>query len=191
MNNAVDEILVDYLLDNEAAISYFGYTYFFSRSDVLAAVPIFNDGTSSYVSPDADTIASGEYAPFSRPIYMNLLTREEALDDTASFIKFGLSSFGENLVEQTGYVPIPSSLSQSQVERVDGFLLDGKLDNDSDGLSTGAIVGIVIAAVVVLLLGVYLACRSKGGEKRSTIDKDYGNGNGTNEPTQRMEGDVA
>lgn len=95
------------MLDEEAAISYFGYTYFFSRSDVLSSVPIYNDAVNGYVAPNSASISAGTYTPFSRPIYMNLLTREESLDDTASFVEFGLSRFGENLVEQTGYAPFP------------------------------------------------------------------------------------
>lgn len=161
VNNAVDEILVDYLLENEAAISYFGYTYFFGRSDVLASVPVYNDAVNAFVAPDANTIASGRYAPYSRPIYMNLLTTNESFDDTTSFIRFGLSKFGEQLVEQTGYVPIPQELALQQIETIDAFVTGESLSDDGL-LSGGAIAGIVVGVLVAVGIGAYVVM-GRGG----------------------------
>ncbi|KAL7575238.1 hypothetical protein ACA910_018720 [Epithemia clementina (nom. ined.)] len=141
-NSPVDELLVDYLSREPAAISFFGFTYYFSSPDLVAAVPIVNPYTKIAVMPTTASIFSKQYTPFSRPIYMNLLL--SSLNDTLPFIEYGLSKYGTELVEFTGYV------AQTGVARREEITCLVVYSGDNKTLSPGAIAGIVLASVFSL-----------------------------------------
>ena len=100
-----DEDIVTYLLANSEAVGYFGFSYFATRTD-LGAAKIENDQLS-YVAPSSLTVEDGSYNPLSRRIYMNLYNNNDSLAKTVPFLKFGLSNLGTELVQFTGYSPIP------------------------------------------------------------------------------------
>jgi phosphate transport system substrate-binding protein len=151
-NSEDDEALVAYLQEFGEAISYFGYAYYYANQDLVSPVPIQNaDG--AYVVPDTDTVGDGSYNPLARRIYMNLLNDRDALKETVPFVKFGLNNPG--LVQATGYVALPEKDVQIMLNRLNNAPYDGSGGDDSDGLSTGAIVGIVIGSTVGLCCLVY------------------------------------
>ena len=116
-NSEDDEVLVDYVQTCPEAISFFGYAYYFEHKDSLAAVPIEND-EGTFVVPTEDTISDGTYNPLARPIFMNLLNNDEALEATVPFVKFGLKQ--RELVSSTGFVPISRSSTTEMIARIDG-----------------------------------------------------------------------
>ena len=64
-----DNNLVLGVANTKEAIGFFGAAYYFENTDKLKAVKIVNPKGKA-VLPSADTIESGEYAPFSRPLFI-------------------------------------------------------------------------------------------------------------------------
>ncbi|MEC9173620.1 MAG: substrate-binding domain-containing protein, partial [Candidatus Thermoplasmatota archaeon] len=112
-----DNVLVNTLTGDGAAVGYFGYAYYIKNTATLAAAPVMNSA-GDYVSPEADSVADGSYNPLARPIFMNLHTA--GLSKTAPFLQFGFSNIGDSLVESVGYVPIPDSVKRQMLGRLVG-----------------------------------------------------------------------
>ena len=86
---------------DEGALGYFGYAYYVENQDRLKIVPI--DGGAGCVEPNAETVASGEYAPLSRPLYIYVATSELADPAVLEFVRYYLTE-GVALVSEVGYV---------------------------------------------------------------------------------------
>lgn len=107
-NSASDEDIIAYLEENEDAIAFFGFAYYKENEETVAAAAIENmDG--AFVAPTPESVGDGSYNPLARRIYMNLLADPSTMQYTAPFVHFGLSSKGDELVGNTGYVPIQQS----------------------------------------------------------------------------------
>ncbi len=63
-----DNVLVQGVQGNKAALGYFGYTYFEENADTLKAVKV--DGGKGCVEPSAETAQSGDYTPLARPLFI-------------------------------------------------------------------------------------------------------------------------
>lgn len=98
-------MIVNYLADNPSAIGYFGYAYAVESATIVKTVAVKNAATQVFVQPNFDTIASGSYSPFSRPIYMNVFNDPATLSKANPFIAIGFSPAGDAVVEDVGYVP--------------------------------------------------------------------------------------
>ncbi len=105
-----DNVLVNTVIGDEAAVGYFGYAYYQENLATLTALPVKNsDG--NFVAPDATTVRDGSYNPLSRPLFMNLLIDASTLEDTLPFMHFGLfTETGQSKVGEVGYV----SLNENQ-----------------------------------------------------------------------------
>ena len=108
--SADDNVLVNTVTGDEAAVGYFGYAYYQENQATLTALPVKNsDG--DFVAPDATTVRDGSYNPLSRPLFMNLLIDAATLEDTLPFMHFGLfTETGQSKVGEVGYV----SLNENQ-----------------------------------------------------------------------------
>jgi phosphate transport system substrate-binding protein len=102
-----DNVLVRGVEGDEGAIGFFGCAYYFENKDQLKAVAI--DGGKGPVSVSVESIESGSYAPFSRPlfIYVNKKSAERA--EVAAFVEFYLKNAGR-LVGEVGYVKLPDAI---------------------------------------------------------------------------------
>ena len=97
-----DNILVQGISGNKNSLGYFGYAYYLANEANVRAVPI--DGGNGAVTPTNETIESGEYAPFSRPLF--LYVNNEAVKTNEAvyeYLKFSLQNAGD-LAEEVGYV---------------------------------------------------------------------------------------
>ena len=134
-----------------AAISFFGYSYYFENQDSLSSVAIRNDA-GEYLPPTPDTIGDGSYNPLARRIYMNLLTEEATLANTVPFVTFGLEN--PQMVSSTGYVAIPADQATEMIDvRLSGGMVNsnsGSSDHGSLKLTIGAIVGMVVGMTLSL-----------------------------------------
>ena len=101
-----DNVLVNTVTGDEAAVGYFGYAYYQENLATLTALPVKNsDG--DFVAPDATTVRDGSYNPLSRPLFMNLLVDPTTLEDTLPFMHFGLfTKTGQSKVGEVGYVSL-------------------------------------------------------------------------------------
>jgi phosphate transport system substrate-binding protein len=103
-----DNILVTGVEGDRDAIGFFGCAYYFKEKDKLKAVAIVN-GEGKAVSPSAKTIETGEYNPFSRPLFIYLNTKSMARPEVKAFVDFYLDEAPE-LSEEVGYVRLPGSV---------------------------------------------------------------------------------
>lgn len=103
--NEDDNILVRGVAGDEFAIGFFGFSYYERNKDELQAVPVINPAGDP-VSPTKETIESGEYAPFSRPLLIYLNT--ESLDkvEVQTFVEMFMENIRE-IVTAANYVPLP------------------------------------------------------------------------------------
>jgi phosphate transport system substrate-binding protein len=101
-----DNVLVQGVSGDVNAFGYFGFAYYSENRDRLKLVGV--DGGGGCVSPTAQTIATGEYTPLSRPllVYVN----RGALADPAvqAFVEYYLATAPE-LADDVGYVPLEAS----------------------------------------------------------------------------------
>jgi phosphate transport system substrate-binding protein len=96
-------------------IGYSGVGYRVSGSKLL---PIAKTG-EQYIEATHANILSGAY-PLSRYlyVYINKHPAKQLSPIETEFIRFIYSKQGQRIVQKDGYVPIPSSLSQKELERI-------------------------------------------------------------------------
>ncbi|MFS0576189.1 PstS family phosphate ABC transporter substrate-binding protein [Sporosarcina sp. 179-K 3D1 HS] len=96
-----DNVLVTGIKGDANAIGFFGYAYYEANKDSLKAVMI--DG----VEPNSETIESGEYTPFSRPLFVYV--NNDAVKnkkEVRNFMEFVIDNAAE-MAEAVGYVQLP------------------------------------------------------------------------------------
>ncbi len=102
-----DNVLVQGVAGSQFAIGYFGYSYYAENADKLKVVPIVNESGEA-ITPDLDTIQSGDYNPLSRPLFIYVSNESiKENDDVYEYVKFALESVGD-LSEEVGFVGLPS-----------------------------------------------------------------------------------
>ncbi len=99
-----DNVLVHGVSGHRGALGYFGHAYYVENADLLKLVSV--DGGDGCVLPTRETIASGEYRPLTRPLFVYVdrpaLEREAVVD----FIRYYLMNAAQ-LASEVGYVPLP------------------------------------------------------------------------------------
>ena len=99
-----DNVLVQGVSGDRNALGYFGYAYYAENADKLKLVGV--DAGDGCVKPTIDAIASGEYKPLSRPLF--IYVNEERVQRRAelrSFVEFYMEN-GAALTREVGYVPL-------------------------------------------------------------------------------------
>jgi phosphate transport system substrate-binding protein len=92
--------IVQSVSQTKGAIGYIGLGYLEKN---VKALSVSYDSGVTYVAPSVATAKNNTY-PISRPLYYYYLTSVENL--VSPFIKFVLSSAGQQIVLKSGYVPI-------------------------------------------------------------------------------------
>ncbi len=101
-----DNVLVRGVAGDKGAIGFFGCAYYFENKDKLKIVPIVNPKTGKAVTPSAETIENGVYAPMSRPLFIYVNANSLDRPEVAAFIEFYLKE-GPALAADVGYVALP------------------------------------------------------------------------------------
>src|SRR5699024_3646704 len=111
-----DNVLVQGVRGSKNAISYFGYAYYAENKNSLKAVPIVNDNGEA-VKPSQETVQSGEYNPFSRPLFTYV--KHSALENESvyNFAKYTLENAGE-MAESVGYVAKTGSAYENAIQKL-------------------------------------------------------------------------
>lgn len=104
-----DNVLVTGVKGNENAIGFFGAAYYFENADSLKAVPIVNPDTGQAVLPSPESIESGDYAPFGRPLFIYVNAASLRRPEMKKFASFYVDNAAKFAV-QVGYVGLPSSV---------------------------------------------------------------------------------
>lgn len=95
--------LVQGVTADTGAIGYVGLGYVKDASDKVKAVSIQDKDGAPFIAPSNKAVQDGSY-PIARPLF--LYTNGEAQGTTKDFIEFTLSNQGQDIVLETGYVPV-------------------------------------------------------------------------------------
>ena len=111
-----DNVLVTGVSGSPNAIGFFGVAYYEENKDKLKSVPVVNPELSQPVSPTAETIENGTYAPFSRPLFIYVNQKSFARPEVRSFVGYYLQNAAK-LAPKTGYVALPKSVYMEAINR--------------------------------------------------------------------------
>ena len=98
-----DNVLVHGVAGDRGALGYFGHAYYVESPNLLKLVAV--DSGSGCVLPTHETIASGEYRPLTRPLFLYVDSGQLAREDVVTFMRYYLSVV-ERLASEVGYVPV-------------------------------------------------------------------------------------
>ena len=99
--------LVEGVASQQNAMGYFGFAYYEQDIDRLRAVAI--DNGNGCVLPSAETIASGSYAPLSRPLYLYVNRASLERPEAQAFLHFTFDHI-EDIVRTVQYVPLTEAV---------------------------------------------------------------------------------
>ncbi|WP_449621304.1 PstS family phosphate ABC transporter substrate-binding protein [Robertmurraya sp. Marseille-Q9965] len=115
-------ILVDLVSKDKNAIAFFGYGYYDSNKDKLAAVSVdFGNGP---VAPSLDTIGESEefgYSPFTRPVftYLNVNMAKEK-PQVLDYAKYTIEN-AQDVAAETGFAPLTDEEIQASLDTLDAL----------------------------------------------------------------------
>jgi phosphate transport system substrate-binding protein len=119
-----DNVLVQGISSDKNALGFFGFAYYVENKEKLKIVPI-DDGVeengSAPVAPSVESIEKGTYQPLSRPIFIYVGGADAQRPEVKDFVKFYLSSAGQKLVSEVGYIKLPSEAYALAQKRFDAF----------------------------------------------------------------------
>lgn len=113
-----DNVLVQGVSGDPGALGYFGYAYYEENQDQLRAVAVDNGG--GCVQPSRETIASDEYKPLARPMFIYVSGQALERPEVRSFLEYYMEH-AEELVPQVGYVPLDAETYASNLSRLEGL----------------------------------------------------------------------
>jgi phosphate transport system substrate-binding protein len=102
-----DNFLVQGVQGDKGALGYFGYAYSVLNRDTVKTIPIANGSDpASAVMPSESTIASGKYAPLSRPLFLYVNRRALRRPEVVAYLSFYLDRSPE-LAAEVHSLPLP------------------------------------------------------------------------------------
>jgi len=107
-----DNVLVTGVAGDANSLGFFGFAYYIENQDKLKVVPIVNPKLSTPVTPSHDSIESGEYAPFSRPLFIYVNKKSATRPEVREFVEFYLAEAAD-LVDEVGYVALPEDIYEA------------------------------------------------------------------------------
>lgn len=115
-----DNVLVQGVSTDKYALGFFGLAYYEENTDKLKLTGVDN-GEGSPVKPSVQTISNGTYAPLSRPLFIYVSADAAQKESVQKFVEFYLK-MAPKLVKQIGYVPMPDSAYQAQMQKFQQFV---------------------------------------------------------------------
>ncbi|HLR32561.1 MAG TPA: PstS family phosphate ABC transporter substrate-binding protein [Fodinibius sp.] len=122
-----DNVLVQGVSTDQNALGFFGLAYYSENSERLKLVGVENQA-GNIVKPTVQTVSEGTYEPLSRPLFIYVKKDAAQQENVQRFIRFYLESAPE-LVQQIGYVSMPDSVYEQQLEKFEAFI--GQADSVS------------------------------------------------------------
>jgi phosphate transport system substrate-binding protein len=115
-----DNVLVEGVAGDVNALGYFGLAYYEENQDVLNAVAVDN-GDGNCVTPSAETVQDGTYAPLSRPLF--IFVRADSLErpEVQEFVRFYVNE-AATLAPEVGYVASPAEIYEEDLERLEAAI---------------------------------------------------------------------
>ncbi len=133
-----DHVLVTGVSGDKQAIGFFGYAYYVPNKEKLRLVPIVNPALKKSIEPTPATIESGDYAPFSRPLF--IYVKEDSLKQpqVKKFIDYYLDN-AASLAEKVKYVPLPKEVYKVAKEHYQQKLTGTCYLKDDGGKRSGPV----------------------------------------------------
>ena len=107
--------IVEAVINDPNGIGYVGVAYAEARKNELKIVSVKKATTDMANQPTSANIASGDY-PISR--YLYLYTDGTPEGPVADYIKFILSSEGQDIVSKVGYIALPQTIMSEQLAKL-------------------------------------------------------------------------
>lgn len=114
-----DNVLVQGVSTDQNALGFFGLAYYEENQEDLRLIPVVNDEGKT-VKPSIETVSDGTYNPLSRPLFIYVRKESAQQEGVQEFVNFYLENAGK-LAKQIGYVPMPDSAYQAQMEKFKAF----------------------------------------------------------------------
>lgn len=112
-----DNVLVQGVATDTNGLGFFGYAYYVANKDRLKVVGI--DNGQGCVLPSEQTISDSSYQPLSRPEFIYLKKSAASRPEVKALVDFYLAKENANLISQVGYVPLPDSILERVVARIE------------------------------------------------------------------------
>jgi ABC-type phosphate transport system substrate-binding protein len=98
-----------YLAASYPSIGFFGYSYYAKNTKTLGAAAIKNKA-GVFVPPSETAFINGSYNPYTRLVYMQLVTVFLTFQKTSAFVRFATqTSVGDSLATSAGLFPVSSA----------------------------------------------------------------------------------
>ena len=110
-----DNVLVQGISGDRNALGYFGFSYYKENADKLKLVSV--DSGDGCVAPSVESIASGEYSPLSRPLFIYVSKASLERAEVRSFVEFYMEN-GSALTAEVGYVPLEAMRYQQNLATI-------------------------------------------------------------------------
>lgn len=112
-----DNILVQGITGDRYALGFFGYSYLAGNRGKLGVVAV--DGGAGCVQPSEETIRDGSYSPLSRPLFLYVKLSSLRSLGVRAFLDYFMAQ-AAGIVPETGFVPLPDSLYQTSLKKLNG-----------------------------------------------------------------------
>ena len=110
-----DNVLVQGVAGESGGLGYFGFSYYEQNQDKLNLVGV--DAGNGCVKPSMESIASGEYEPLSRPLFMYPSQKALRRPEVKAFMDFVVENY-QAISEASAIVP----MSQAQADKAKSAL---------------------------------------------------------------------
>lgn len=103
-----------------ASLNAIGYSGIGYTTSSVRAVPLSNKAGGEFVAATSENALTGAY-PLSRAllVYVNKAPGKELAPLEREFVKMVLSKQGQEIVVKDGYIPLPASMVQKTLEKLD------------------------------------------------------------------------
>jgi phosphate transport system substrate-binding protein len=106
-----DNVLVQGVAGDKGSLGYFGLAYFEANQDKLKLLAVAEKQGAKAIKPRLETVASGEYSPLSRPLFLYVNKEAAQRPEVKAYVEFILNN-AKPIVEhpKVGYVSLGDEL---------------------------------------------------------------------------------
>ncbi|MFD1096393.1 PstS family phosphate ABC transporter substrate-binding protein [Salegentibacter chungangensis] len=122
-----DNVLVQGVAGDKYGLGFFGLAYYEANSDKLALAAV--DGGNGPITPSAETVNNGTYAPLSRPLFIYVSSKAIQNPTVVEFVNFYLDEAG-SLAKDVGYFPLTEDEYAEQKAKFESFVKENKVEDN-------------------------------------------------------------